>query len=411
MKRVYAGTLATIGTLLVLGPGVALAAPSRTDVILAGSQSAVDYHAEAAAARPADGGATIIGGNIQITSDRGTSGGTAGACDPDPRFGTHPRPDDEGCSWAEPAGMGRDFISFGRHIQGDFPVESGQLPSDTDTSPDGAFTPFATPTRESFNGRGGLDTEGAPFIEERPALDDEDLNFRIHSSAVFNYVAPQGNADNRWRRLCGEGIVEELDGNAPMSAPFAAGQIRPFVVQIWDADFKDPSNLDGGNQDYFIIDVFPQDTTFDVATCGVPVPPDEMPPPNSPPVAPPSSAPPAVAARPAAGVRVLGVRTVARGTARIAGARACPGRPFNVRVSGGGIRRVTFFVDGRRVGAATRADRLGRFQARIDPRRMGSGVHRVRAKVEFVRGAGRARTLAMSFRVCGSASHPPQFAG
>jgi hypothetical protein len=417
MKRIYAGALATIGTLLVLGPAVALSETSRSDVILAGSQSAVDYHAEAAAARPADGGATIIGGNIQITSDRGARGGTAGACDPDPRFGMHPRPDDEGCAWAEPVGAGQDFISFGRHIQNDFPLESGELPNDTDTSPDGAFMPIATPTRESFNGRGGLDNDGALFIEDRPVLDDEDLNFRIRSTAIYNYLAPQGNADNRWRRLCGEGIVEALDYNAPMTAPFMAGEARPFVVQVWDADFKDPSDLDGGNQDYFVIDVFPQGTTFDAASCVAQVPPPNNPPNNPPPGNPPvqpRSTPVPVAARPAApAAGVLGARAVARGTARIAGTRTCPVRAFNVRVSGRQIRRVTFTVDGRRVASVTRPDSLGRWQARVDPRRMRAGVHRVRARVEFVRGAGSARNLGMSFRICARAAAQvsPSFTG
>ena len=40
-----------------------------------------------------------------------------------------------------------------------------------------------------------------------------------------------------------------------MAEPFAIGQYRPFVVQVWDADWKDPSDYEGGNQDYIIIDV------------------------------------------------------------------------------------------------------------------------------------------------------------
>ncbi len=112
----FAGAVATAGMLMLLGPTAAMADLGRTDVILAGSQSAVDYHAEAAPAKPADGGTTIIGGNIQIASDRGSKDGVAGDCDPDPRFGTHPRPDDEGCTWDEPVGSGQDFIAFGRHI-------------------------------------------------------------------------------------------------------------------------------------------------------------------------------------------------------------------------------------------------------------------------------------------------------
>jgi hypothetical protein len=417
MKRLYAGALATIGMLLALGSATALS-EGRTDVILAGSQAQVDYHSEAAAARPADGGATIIGGNIQIKSDRGVDEGIAGACDPDPRFGTHPRPDDQGCTWATPAGAGEDFISFGRTIQNDLPKDSGDLPNDTDTSPNGAFVPQTTPTRERFNGRGGLDKDGNLFMESRPVLDDEDLNFRINGTRIFNYLAPQGNADNRWRRLCGEGLVEELDHNLPMQAPFVAGQTRAFVIQIWDADFKDPSDLDGGNQDYFIIDVFPPGTTFDVASCVAKQPPNN--PPNNPPAKPPvkpNPNPTPVAATPVAATpaqtAVRGTRAVARGRAQIAGARTCPVSAFNVRVTGRQIRRVTFTVDGRRVATVTRADRLGRWQARVNPRGLRTGLHRVQARVEFNRGAGSARTVRTSFRICArpAAQVAPSFTG
>src|SRR6185295_18020080 len=59
MKRLYMGAVATIGMVFALGSGTALS-EGRTDVILAGSQGQIDYHAEAAAARPDAGGATII---------------------------------------------------------------------------------------------------------------------------------------------------------------------------------------------------------------------------------------------------------------------------------------------------------------------------------------------------------------
>src|SRR4051794_11720735 len=411
--------------LLLLGPAAALSDAGRSDVILARSGGQVDYHAEAAAARPAAGGATIISGNIQITSDRGTRGGLAGACDPDPRFGTHPRPEDDGCRWAVPAGTGQDFISFGRQIQNDLPTEAGELPNDTDTSPDGAFVPVATPTRERFNGRGGLDQSGARFLENRAVLDDEDLNFRLSGTQMFNYLAPQGNANNRWRRLCGEGTVEQLSNKLPMQLPFVAGQTRPFVVQIWDADFKDPSNQDGGNQDYFIIDVYKEGTTFDVNSC-VAKAPDDNPPGGDDenpgcvvncdkPIitrkpAPVAAIAPAAAPKPQAGV--LAARAVPRGRARIAGARTCPTSAFSVRVTGRQIRRVTFIVDGRRVRTVTRADRLGRWTARIDPRQLRTGLHRVQARVEFNRGAGPARTVRTSFRKCAAARQvAPNFTG
>ena len=419
MRRHYAVAFTTIGMLMLLGPAAALSAAGRSDVILAGSTSQVDYHAEAAAGRPAAGGATIIGGNIQIASDRGTRGGLAGACDPDPRFGTHPRPEDDGCTWDVPAGPGQDFISFGRQIQNDLPTEAGELANDTDTSPDGAFVPVATSTRERFNGRGGLDRDGALFIEDRYVLEDEDLNFRIRSTDISSYLSPEGNADNRWRRLCGAGVVEQFDNNAPIAAPFVAGETRPFVIQIWDADFKDPSDADGGNQDYYIVDVFKPGTTFDAATCQPED--DNNPPPPPPPPPPPGCVvacggsvtppPPAPVATPAGAVEAA--RAVAPGRARIAGARTCPVRAFSVRVTGRSIRRVTFTVDGRRVGTVTRADRLGRWQMRIDPRRLRAGTHRVVARVQFVSGAGPARTLRTSFRICArpAAQTAPSFTG
>jgi hypothetical protein len=419
VKRFFLAAVATTGFVLGVGPAAAQSQVARTDVILAGSKSHVDYHAEAAPARPADGGATIIGGNIHIKSDRGTRGGVAGACDPDPRFGTHPRPEDEGCKWAEPAGEGEDFISFGRTIQNDLPEESGGTPNDTDTSPNGVFDPVPTDTRERFNGRGGLDAAGALFMDDppRPVLDDEDLNFRISGTQTFSYLSPQGNADNRWRRLCGEGVVEELSNNAPMAAPFEIGQVRPFVVQIWDADFKDPSDLDGGNQDYFIIDVFPEGTTFNVESCQ-PVNPPNNPPnnPNTPPrvntpVVP--VAPVVTPAAPRSAVEAVVVRRRARGTAQIAGVRACTVSSVPLRVRGRLIRRVTFFVDGRRVGTVTRANAAGQFQVRVDPRRMRAGTHRVRAQVQFRSGAGPSRALRMSFRVCARPARQvqPNFTG
>ena len=125
-----------------------------------------------------------------------------------------------------------------------------------------------------------------------------------------------------------------------------------------------------------------------------------------------TSNPTPVAATPAQ-AGVLGTRAVARGRARIAGARTCPVSAFNVRVTGRQIRRVTFTVDGRRVATVTRADRLGRWQAKVNPRGLRTGLHRVQARVEFNRGAGSARTLRMSFRTCArpAAQVAPSFTG
>jgi hypothetical protein len=424
MRRRIVGAAATAGMLMLLGPTAALA--NGWDVILGGSQDSVHYHAEAAPAKPAEGGSSIIGGNIQIVSDRGDTDGAAGACDPDPRFGEHPRPDDEGCDWDEPVGAGKDFISFGGHIaqQTDFmPMDSGNIGSgdpatgdtsgDTDRSPDGAYDPETTESRESFNGRGGLDDEGNLFMDERYVLEDEDLNFKVLGKKVLNYLVPEGNANNRWRRLCGVGMVEKTDYPYDQTAPFEDGDYVPFVVQVWDADWQNPSDMDGGNQDYYIVDVYPKDTKFDVASCRAMKPYEPMPvPPATPQPAPkPSPAPnPApVAAKPAAAVKAA---KVVSGRARLAGARTCPTTPFNVRITGRQIRRVTFYVDGRRLGSVTRRVN-GQYRASVDPRHLRAGVHRVRARVQFVRGAGRARDVRMSFRICARPAQVvrPQFTG
>jgi hypothetical protein len=416
VRRFLGAAVVTTGLVLGLAPA-AQSQTARTDVILAGSKNFVDYHAEAAPATPADGGSTIIAGNIHIKTDRAEDDGVAGACDPDPREGTHPRPEDapDRCTYAEPVGEGEDFIAFGRAIQDNFdPLDAGELLSDTDTSPNGAFVPVSTESRERFNGRGGLDEDGLLFMDDREVLDDEDLNLRIVGTRTFAYQAPRGLAENRWRRLCGEGVVGTIDNNAGVSAPFVVGQTRQFVIQIWDADFQNPSDEDGGNQDYFIIDVLKPGTPLDELSCqirqNVPNKPEDKPvnPPSSP-----TSTPTVVTpAAPAAGVGAVVVQR-RRGTAQIAAVRACPTTSVPLRVRGRLIRRVTFFVDGRRVGAATRANAAGQFQVRVDPRRMRAGTHRVRAVVQFRSGAGPSRTLRMSFRVCARPARQvsPNFTG
>ena len=89
------------------------------------------------------------------------------------------------------------------------------------------------------------------------------------------------------------------------------------------------------------------------------------------------------------------------GSARLLAPRGCQRRPFAARVAGTAIDRVTFSLDGRRLKTAGAAGRDGSFAARIDPRRLRVGRHRLSARVEFVTGAGQAaRTFHASFRRC-----------
>jgi hypothetical protein len=75
-------------------------------------------------------------------------------------------------------------------------------------------------------------------------------------------------------------------------------------------------------------------------------------------------------------------------------------RPFTAVVSGRQIRRVVFMVDGRRIGTVTRPNSRGQFTIRINPRRFSRGVHRIRARVSFVRGAGRSVSRNVAFQRC-----------
>jgi hypothetical protein len=406
--------------LLACAAIVATAIGQNGDVLISDTQKDADYHAE---------GRIKEGGDLQIQSDRAPATGQAlqNGCDPDPRPDPNNRPT---CSWGTPQGSGREQVNL--------PGQIGR--PDTDRSPNGSYTRDESDTREILNGLAALQHDHSASAARRSSrrvkaraaqsgqrfeghfFDDEDMHFRLTPRTLDAYLAPESNANNRWRRICGTGVVEQFNnsgnGNNDPRSPFLEGQIRKFVLQIWDADWREPSNSDGGNQDYFIIDVFPPGTTFDVASCVAKQPPNN--PPNNPPAKPPvkpNPNPTPVAATPVAATpaqtAVRGTRAVARGRAQIAGARTCPVSAFNVRVTGRQIRRVTFTVDGRRVATVTRADRLGRWQARVNPRGLRTGLHRVQARVEFHRGAGSARTLRTSFRTCArpAAQVAPSFTG
>ena len=65
----------------------------------------------------------------------------------------------------------------------------------------------------------------------------------------------------------------------------------------------------------------------------------------------------------------------------------CVSRPFTVFVSRrGGVRRVAFFVDGRRMKIVRRANRQGNFVFRVDPAIFTPGRHRIRARLTEKRG-------------------------
>ena len=100
------------------------------------------------------------------------------------------------------------------------------------------------------------------------------------------------------------------------------------------------------------------------------------------------------------------------GRARLRGPSGCVYRTFTAAVNGRQIRRVTFFVDGRRVAVRRARNGQRRFTARVTPGRLSVGVHRVTARVVF-RSASRTRprTLVLSFQRCAQQAPSPRFTG
>jgi hypothetical protein len=79
----------------------------------------------------------------------------------------------------------------------------------------------------------------------------------------------------------------------------------------------------------------------------------------------------------------------------------CLLRPVETWVRGKRVRRVIFYLDGRRVRTVTRPDRSGRFSVTIQRTSLSPGRHRVVAKVIFTRAAHRPpKILSLTIKRC-----------
>ncbi|MEA2444339.1 MAG: hypothetical protein QOJ12_1631 [Thermoleophilales bacterium] len=100
------------------------------------------------------------------------------------------------------------------------------------------------------------------------------------------------------------------------------------------------------------------------------------------------------------------------GSARLSGPDGPVTGPFTVTVTGREIRRVTFYVDGRR--RATIRSRPGRtrFKLSINPRGQSGRAHRVTAHVTYTqRSRTPTTTLRLTYRRIVTAPHVPRFTG
>jgi hypothetical protein len=106
-------------------------------------------------------------------------------------------------------------------------------------------------------------------------------------------------------------------------------------------------------------------------------------------------------------IQVVAPQRAQPGSARLQGPTKCVRGPFNLRVTGQQIESVTVFVGSRRVKRLSGAGNV-----RIDPRKTGYAVQRVRVVVRFTAASGTsARTYRATFQRCPKRAVRPQFTG
>ena len=90
----------------------------------------------------------------------------------------------------------------------------------------------------------------------------------------------------------------------------------------------------------------------------------------------------------------------------------CVTTNFNVQVTGRQIRKVDFYLNGKKVRSLTRPNLGTRFALPIRPNSLRRGQHRVLAVTYFTKASGtKMRTLRVVFQRCGRTAAAPRFTG
>jgi hypothetical protein len=105
--------------------------------------------------------------------------------------------------------------------------------------------------------------------------------------------------------------------------------------------------------------------------------------------------------------------TARKGTARISGTVGCAAGTFAVSsVRGSQIKRVTFFVNGKKVQTLTKPNAGTQYRYRARTTSLKFGSYKVRARVEFVTASGtKAKDLRLTYSRCKPRVVRPQFTG
>ena len=85
---------------------------------------------------------------------------------------------------------------------------------------------------------------------------------------------------------------------------------------------------------------------------------------------------------------------------------------FHVTVNGRNIRRVTFYLDGKKLRSLTKPNAGTRYRIAVRPDELQRGTHRVIAKTSFTAASGTpTRSLRVVFQRCGRSASAPKFTG
>jgi hypothetical protein len=110
--------------------------------------------------------------------------------------------------------------------------------------------------------------------------------------------------------------------------------------------------------------------------------------------------------------QVLPETSVPSGTAKVISPTGCVTTNFNVQVSGRQIRKVDFYLNGKKIKTLTRPNRGNRFVLPIRPNTLRRGQHRVLAVTYFTKASGtKSRILRVVFSRCGRTAAAPRFTG
>ena len=100
------------------------------------------------------------------------------------------------------------------------------------------------------------------------------------------------------------------------------------------------------------------------------------------------------------------------GTAKAVGPTGCVTTNFNVQVYGRQIRKVVFYLDGKKVKTLTKPNTGTRFALPVRPNKLRRGTHRVLAVTFFTTASGtKSRSLRVVFQRCGRTAVQPRFTG